>query len=208
MEHAITLATIAALYLAAKASPGPIFFVLSRYSMAGLKRSATLIAIGITTGSTVWAVMSLLGLSMLLVQTSWLYAVLKIAGGAYLLYLGATMLLSSSNPAVDKPVPAVDTMSATKALRIGLLTSLTNPKSGVFWTSVFLVAFPPDAPAWMYPATVCLITAMSFVWHMMLVTVFSWRRIRTVYVRIKRHIDRLTGTILVVFGVRLMVPDR
>ncbi len=60
----------------------------------------------------------------------------------------------------------------------------------------------------MYPTTVCLITAMSFVWHMMLVTVFSWQRIRTVYVRIKRLIDRLAGTILVVFGVRLMVPDR
>ncbi|MCH9020106.1 MAG: LysE family transporter [Proteobacteria bacterium] len=208
MEHAFTLAIIAALYLAAKASPGPIFFVLSRYSMAGLRRSATLIAIGITTGSTVWAVMSLMGLSMVLMQTGWLYAALKIAGGAYLLYLGATMLLSSSQPAADTPVSTVDTMSAAKALRIGLLTSLTNPKSGVFWTSVFLVAFPPDAPAWMYPTTVCMITAMSFAWHMMLVTVFSWQRIRTVYVRIKRHIDRLTGTILILFGIRLLASDR
>ena len=206
MEHAFTLATIAALYLATKASPGPIFFVLSRYSMAGLRRSATLIAIGITTGSTIWAVVSLLGLSMVLMQTGWLYAVLKIAGGAYLLYLGAAMLLSSSRRRADNAT--VDTMSAAKALRIGLLTSLTNPKSGVFWTSVFLVAFPPDAPAWMYPTTVCMITAMSFAWHMMLVTVFSWQRIRTVYVRIKQHIDRLAGTILILFGIRLLAPDR
>ena len=207
MEHIVALATIAALYLAAKASPGPIFFVLSRYSMAGLKRSAILIAIGVTTGSTIWAVASLLGLSVLLLHTGWLYILLKGAGAAYLLYLGIMMLLSSGSVA-DKPVRVVETMSNTRALQIGLLTSLTNPKSGVFWASVFVVAYPTDPPAWMYPVTVIMITVFSFGWHMLLVTLFSWQRIRAVYLRLKRRIDRATGMVLVAFGIRLIIPDR
>lgn len=208
MEHALALITIAALYLAAKASPGPIFFVLSRYSMSGLKHSAILIAIGVTIGSTIWAVTSLLGLSVILVQTGWLYTLLKVAGAAYLLYLGITMLLSPSGSAADKRVRIIGTMSNTKALRIGLLTSLTNPKSGVFWASVFVVVFPTDPPAWMYPATVIMITALSFAWHMMLVTLFSWQRVRAAYLRLKRQIDRVTGAVLVAFGIRLLTQDR
>ena len=55
MDHIQSLLIIAALYLATKASPGPVFFLLSRYAMAGSKRTAVLIALGITAGSLVWA---------------------------------------------------------------------------------------------------------------------------------------------------------
>ncbi len=95
MDHIQSLMIIAAIYLATKASPGPIFFVLSRYAMAGSKRIAILIALGITVGSMAWATMSLLGLAALLAQIGWLYAGLRLAGATYLIYLGIVLLRAS-----------------------------------------------------------------------------------------------------------------
>ncbi len=95
MDHIQSLMIIAALYLATKASPGPIFFVLSRYAMAGSKQTAILIAIGITVGSLAWVTMSLLGLAALLTQIGWLYTGLRLAGATYLIYLGFMLLCAS-----------------------------------------------------------------------------------------------------------------
>ncbi len=60
MDHIQSLLFIAAIYLATKVSPGPIFFVLSRHAMASSKRTALLIVVGVTIGSLIWATMSLL----------------------------------------------------------------------------------------------------------------------------------------------------
>ncbi len=209
MENFIALATIAVLYLATKASPGPVFFVLTRYSMAGLKRSATMISVGITIGSFTWALLSMAGLGALLANTTWLYFTLKTIGALYLLYLGIALWRTPlSEPSPAQKTSDIEELGLVKALRIGLVTSFMNPKSGVFWSSVFVVAFPAQAPQWMYGATLALVGVISFGWHMLLVTLFSTSGIRALYVRAKRTLDRITGTLLVLFGLKLLVEER
>lgn len=210
MDHIQSLMIIAALYLATKASPGPIFFVLSRYAMAGSKQTAILIAIGITVGSLAWVTMSLLGLAALLTQIGWLYTGLRLAGATYLIYLGFMLLRASRQQLAegDKNGRVTNALSAPQALRLGLLTSLTNPKSGVFWSSVFLVAFPVSPPGWVYTATFMLVLTISFGWHMLLVMIFSTDRVRGTYMRFKVWIDRVAGSLLILFGIRLVLDDR
>ncbi len=210
MDHIESLLIIAAIYLAAKASPGPIFFVLSHYAMAGMKRTAVLIAVGITVGSLAWATMSLLGLAALLTRIGWLYTGLRWAGSAYLIYLGIMFLRASRHQTAksDKNERVTNVLSALHALRLGLVTSLTNPKSGVFWSSVFLVAFPVSPPKWVYAATFMLVLIISFGWHMLLVMIFSTARVRGTYMRFKAWIDRVAGSVLILFGIRLALDDR
>ena len=130
------------------------------------------------------------------------------AGALYLLYLGIAMLRAPAHAAPAKPAAAPESPGAARALAIGLLTSLTNPKSGVFWTSVFVVAFPAGAPTWMYPATLLMIMGLSLAWHLLLVTLFSRRPVRRLYLRLKRPVDRAIGAILIAFGVGLIVKQR
>ena len=210
MDHVQSLLIIAAIYLATKASPGPIFFVLSHYAMAGSKRTAVLIALGATAGSLAWATMSLVGLAALLAQIGWLYSGLRWAGSAYLIYLGIMLLRASRHRSAtrDKDQRSTNVPSALHALRLGLVTSLTNPKSGVFWSSVFLVAFPASPPEWVYAATFLLVLVISFGWHMLLVMTFSTARVRGTYMRFKAWIDRVAGAMLILFGIRLALDDR
>ena len=210
MDHVQSLLIIAAIYLATKASPGPIFFVLSHYAMAGPKRTAVLIALGTTVGSLAWATMSLAGLAALLARIGWLYTGLRWAGSAYLIYLGIMLLRASRHRLAksDKDQRATDVLSAFHALRLGLVTSLTNPKSGVFWSSVFLVAFPVSPPEWVYAATFSLVLIISLGWHMLLVMTFSTVRVRGTYLRFNAWIDRVAGSVLILFGIRLALDDR
>ncbi len=210
MDHIQSLLFIAAIYLATKVSPGPIFFVLSRHAMASSKRTALLIAVGVTIGSLIWATMSLLGLAALLTQIGWLYTGLRLVGAAYLIYLGIMLLRASRQQLAegDRNGPVTNALSAPHALRLGLVTSLTNPKSGVFWSSVFLVTFPTSPPEWMYAAIFVLVLIISFGWHMLLVMIFSTARIRRSYMRFKAWIDRVAGSLLVLFGVRLALGER
>lgn len=210
MDHLHSLILIAAIYLATKASPGPIFFVLSRHAMAGTRRNAILIAFGVTAGSLAWAVMSLMGFAAVLIQLGWLYTGLRLAGAAYLIYLGVMLLLASRRAVAEDSESDwyAAVLDAPGALRLGLMTSLSNPKSAVFWSSVFLVVFPSAPPGWMYGATLVLVLAISFGWHMLLVVIFSTERARLTYMRLKTWIDRIAGSLLILLGVRLALDDR
>lgn len=94
-------------------------------------------------------------------------------------------------------------MNSAQALRTGLLTSLTNPKSGAFWVSVFASTFPADAPAWLYAVTSAIIALLSSIWHIGIALVFTNERVQVGYRRLRRPLDALCGAALVAFGCRL-----
>ena len=150
MLYIPSLLTISLLYLVAAVSPGPSFFVISQLSLSGKKVQATQVALGISTGSVVWAVLAMVGVSALLATTEWLYTAVSFIGMAYLIWLGLKVLKGAFffNGSNDEPISAH--MSSPRAWRTGLLTSMTNPKSGAFWTSVFATTVPVAAPIWFY----------------------------------------------------------
>jgi threonine efflux protein len=202
MSYLPNLLTIAGLYLLAVASPGPNFFVITQLSLGGERQSARSVALGISTGSVVWALLAMFGIAALLASADWLYLAIRLAGAVYLIWLGMKLLLGAVRPATAQ-ITSATAMRPARAWRAGLITSLTNPKSGAFWTSVFATAFPTDAPAWMFVATTAMIAGLSLGWHLGLATVFTSARIQTGYRRLRRPIDAVSGAILVAFGLRL-----
>ncbi len=205
MSYLPNLLTIAGLYLLAVASPGPNFFVITQLSLGGERWSARSVALGISTGSIVWALLAMFGIAALLASADWLYLALRLAGAVYLIWLGLKLLLGAVRPATAQIATA---MRPARAWRTGLITSLTNPKSGAFWTSVFATTFPTDAPAWMFVATAAMVAGLSLGWHLGLATVFTSARVQAGYQRLRRAINAVTGAILVAFGLRLALSPQ
>lgn len=204
MEHAATLAQIAGLYLLAAASPGPNFVILSQLSLSGRRRLGILIAIGITAGSLAWAVLAMMGVAAVLARIDWLHAAIRTAGALYLVWFGLKLVRSAGRGTDARAGTAARIPAGTgAALRAGLFTSLTNPKSGAFWTGVFAAVFPGDAPAWLYPATAALIAALSLGWHLAIASVFSMRRVQAGYRGLRRPIDAVCGVVLIALGAGL-----
>ena len=72
----------------AAASPGPNLLIVTRPSAGRSLGAGILTALGVATAATIWLSPAVLGLSFVFERFVWLYGVLKLLGGVYLLYLG------------------------------------------------------------------------------------------------------------------------
>ena len=79
-------------------SPGPSFLMVARVSIAASRADGLAAALGMGAGGVLFAVMALAGLHVVLIAVPWLYAVLKIAGGAYLIFIGWMIWRAARQP--------------------------------------------------------------------------------------------------------------
>ena len=106
------------------ATPGPDTAYIVGRSVAQGRAAGLVSALGISAGCVVHALASALGLSALLAASATAFLLVKLAGGAYLIYLGLRMLLA-------KPAPAVTHGAATASASAEL-----RPLSKIFWQAV------------------------------------------------------------------------
>lgn len=206
MPYLSSLLLLAAVYLAVLASPGPNFFILSQLSLEGRHRDARWTVLGLVTGSVLWVVLSIAGLSALLMSHPMVATAVRVLGAAYLVWYGAN-LLRSALPRPDGGLRrglsvTAATPTAGAAYRAGLMTGLTNPKSAVFWTSAFATLLPMAPPAWFQAVVVLMVTLLSLGWHLGITLVFGLPLLRQRYLRLERAINGTAGAALLVLGVQ------
>lgn len=195
------LAQLSLIHILVAMLPGPNTVVVSYYAAAVSRRAGLETVGGVVIGAFLWVTLSLFGVGVLLAEAGEVYRAVRLAGAAYLVYVGARMLWSAwRNEALASGARAP---LARQPWRAGLLTNLSNPKSAVFWTSVFVVIVPPHAPAWFLAATVLIATMQSALWYSLVVLFLSTPVAQRGYVRFARWLDVLAGTIMAGLGLRL-----
>ncbi|WP_159912858.1 LysE family transporter [Pantoea sp. 18069] len=203
MDYLPQLITLCGIILLACASPGPDFVAVTSHSLQD-RRSGVFVGLGIACAVTVWATLAILGFGLLIQEMFWLYEFIRMAGAAYLAYLGIRMLIGAfQKPPADGAIAKASVAGAGPAWRRGLLVGLTNPKTATFFATLFVTLLPVEAPAWVYLTVVGLVGTITGLWLGLLATFFSVDSVRAVYLRIRRPIDALMGAALVGLGVRL-----
>lgn len=199
MELVFILLQLSLMHILMAMIPGPNTVVVTYFS-ARHSRSAGLKAVaGIVLGSAIWVVLSMLGVGVLLLEAGIAYRVLRLAGAAYLIYVGVRMLVAGMKPASG----AAPAQGGRSPLLAGLLTTLSNPKSAVFWTSVFVLVVPAHAPLWFYGAVVLLIVAQSALWYAIVALALSTAFARGHYLRFAAWLDRIAGVVMIGLGLKL-----
>ncbi|MBB2924345.1 LysE family translocator [Cellulomonas cellasea] len=171
---------------------------------------------GINAGCFAWGVAAAVGASALLAASRTAYTVLTLAGAAYMVLLGAQLLWSSlrRRPAVDgepdgTPAAPEPRGSVGRAFLMGLGTNLLNPKVGVFYLAT-IPQFVPDgvSPLLMGVLLAAVHNVLGMAWFaaIILATGFASRWLSGEVVA--RVTDRVTGIVLVAFGVRLAATAR
>lgn len=150
---------------------------------------------------------ALLGLSALMAQVAWLYGTLKLAGGVYLLYLAVRLWRGASRCLPRASDPPTTAQTDAQALRLGLLTNLTNPKALVFYGSIFAALLGPDSPPWVKGAAFAIVVTNAMLWHAALACFFATAGAQRSYRRVKNWVDRSAAIALGVLGTRLILPD-
>ena len=203
MSSLSTLLMIAGVYWIAVVSPGPNFLLVSQLALTGRGRLGMQAAAGVATGSTIWAVLAMGGIAAILAHLAWLHTAIRLAGAAYLIWFGIRLLLSArAQGGSPRKLVSIPT-TGWGAFRSGLLTNLTNPKAGAFWTSVFGSIFPAHAPAWLFVATAIMVPCISGGWYAIMSLAFGTERVQRRYIALRRPIDAVCGTVLLGLGASL-----
>ena len=101
------------------------------------RRAGLLSVLGISSGSLIHTLAAALGLSAILATSAMAFSIVKLAGAAYLVYLGARMLIDRSSPALEGREFTRE--RGWPIFRAGLLTNVLNPK-----VALFFLAFLPQ----------------------------------------------------------------
>ena len=177
-------------------TPGQDTALTIRNTLAGGRRGGLLTALGVASGQVTWALAASAGLSAVLLASEPVFLALRIAGAAYLVYLGVEALLA----AVRGRTVTSDGPPPRARYRQGLLSNLGNPKMVVFFTSLL----PQFASSFGGMLALGLVFASITLTWLALYT-FAVARAKAVLLRtrVRRALDALAGLVLVAFGIRL-----
>ena len=194
--------TIAVLHWVVLVTPG-VNFVLILQLAAGSPRSVSLAAVaGSTPVTFLWALRAILGMGAAFSAHPALRQAFQIAGGAYLCYVAWKLWRSPA--AVATEVKAVTTSRAA-AFRMGFITNVFNPKTALFFGSVFATALPPSPGPAVLTGAVLLCWFNAVVWHVFLALAFSHGRVQSAYQRGRTVFSRGAAGLVGAFGLRLLV---
>lgn len=198
----ITYSLVAALSVV---SPGPATLLAIRNGAAGGFRAVLPSTLGNVTGLFLLSAAAMLGLGVVLQSSAMLFLFLKLAGAAYLLYIGLRHLLGRSNIAPPPPGDAAQVPRGAGRLYLeAALVATMNPKPILFFTALFPQFL--DAAAPLLPQFFILtgiFTAMSLVSLLVYGTLAHRARRLLRQPRIVVWINRLVGTLFIAFGLAL-----
>ncbi|MGW0536737.1 LysE family translocator [Streptomyces sp. NPDC003032] len=184
------------------AMPGADFTVVVRNALAS-RRAGVACALGVAAGLLVHTALAVAGLATVLAAVPTLFEMLRLAGGAYVLYLAWRALRSAARArATEDDEPVV----RGGGLREGFLTNALNPKASITFLSVLPQFVPDGSPA--MPRTLLLaaiVVTLALLWFPVVALLVdrlgTWLR----GPRTARAVEAVTGTALGALGLVLLL---
>jgi threonine/homoserine/homoserine lactone efflux protein len=187
-------------------TPGQDTALTIRNTLLGGRAAGVFTALGVAAGQATWTIATSVGVGAVLVASEPAFLALRLAGSAYLVFLGLQALwhaLRRRGGAL--PAPAATRLTRAAALRQGTLSNLGNPKMLLFFTSL-LPQFASSVPALLaLGLAFCSLTLLWLTGYALAVARAGLLLRRGA---IGRALDALTGTVLVALGLRLAVEHR
>jgi len=190
------LLAFAGVALVVSVSPGPDMALVLRNTLRGGRAAGFRTVMGIALGLLVWATLSALGIAAVLAASATVFTVLKLAGAAYLVYLGVQSLLAARRGDATVETPKAE----GSPFRQGLVTNLLNPKLAVLFTTLLPQFISQDDPAAMSALLAAIFLAIGLTWlvvYTLIVGVVARSR------RFRVVMEAITGVVLIALGARL-----
>ncbi len=194
--------------------------LVTRNTLRKGRRAAFLTTLGIVSGLPVHAFLSAVGLSVILSQSAVAFEVVKYLGACYLFYLGLRTILTagkegshstptSGGAGIEQPfAPRREGRPALSYVE-GLFTNLLNPKVALFYLTFLPQFISPGDPV---IARSLLLAGIHGGLGVIWLTIYAYFVSKLSELlnrpRVKRNIERVTGALLLGFGLRLVWEQR
>ncbi|MDI3326517.1 LysE family translocator [Pontibacterium granulatum] len=201
----MTLATwlsIVAICILGALTPGPSLAVVLRHTVTNSRQHGIAAAICHAAGVALWALLTVMGLAILIAQSPILFKVITWGGAGYLAWLGYKALTAKGDSVLN--VGETEHVSRWKAGLDGLMISLLNPKLALFFIALFSQFV--SAEQTLSDQLIMMMTAggIDGLWYLLVALVFSHSKVLTYLQKHTRWIDRITGGILIGLSARVV----
>jgi threonine/homoserine/homoserine lactone efflux protein len=189
--------------------PGPDMLVVVRTALTGGARAGAWAAAGSAAGNLLWGAATVLGATALLTMSATAFGTLKLAGAAYLCWLGLQALLAARRgDLVTEAEECGATLGAAKAFRRGLASDLANVKVGLFWTALVPQFMPAGGGLVMPAAMVVTMAALAFAGLAGFALAAGRLRAALARPRVSRAVNGTVGALLVALAAKLASAAR
>lgn len=191
--------------LLALMSPGPNILAVIGTSMSVGRTHGAALALGVASGSFLWALIAVLGLTALLTAYAGVLVVIKAVGGCYLLWLGYKSLKSAMTPRHI----ATDKTTSDQPMRAfffrGLTVQMTNPKAALATTAIVSIGIQGGAPIWVSGVLVIGISLLSLICHLIYALAFSTQPVVSIYIKARSWVESALGAFFCFAGIKLLI---
>ena len=182
-------------------SPGPSLAVVLRHTISNGRAHGMATAASHAAGVALWALLTVWGLAVLVVEWPLMYKLLTYAGAMYLMWMGIKALRSKgTGPLQVEPIIA----PMSEAARDGLMVSLLNPKLAFFFIALFSQFVSAElvmADKLIMTGTAAVIDA---VWYIIVALALSQSKVLEKLQSQSATIDKISGVILLGLGLRVL----
>ena len=189
--------TFALLMAVGQYTPGPDMLLIAKNTLNHGRRAGFWTVAGICLGVTVHTIGALLGVQVLFKTFPGAYAVLRLAGAAYLAYLGVRLLLSLRRTPDDRESEAVDPPHGRTSFVQGLATNLLNVKVLVLFSSLIAAFSTEEAPGSSSLIYGSIIVGQGILLWVLFVLLLGGQRSRNFFLRWERGMNAVFGVLLV-----------
>jgi len=157
------LLTIGVIAIFMAISPGADFVMVTRNSIFYSRKAGLYSALGVSAAIWVHVAYSIAGLAVIISSSVVLFSIIKYLGAGYLIYIGWKTFTSKSLMDIDESVSS-QPLSNTKAFRIGFITNVLNPKTTIFFLSIFTQIVTQETPLWLQLVYGAIISCAHLLW--------------------------------------------
>lgn len=205
MEFLASIFSILCVLFIAVISPGPRFLLVAQMSISTGRSDGVAAAMGIGVGAVVFAALVLVGLHAMLTGVPFLYAVLKICGGIYLLHLAMRSWSGAARPLFLVHAAIRPKSNRRHAFFLALGAMLNNPKAMMQYGAVFAALLPHKVSIAQSAILATSIFMLEAGWCLVVALVLSSAVPCNAYLKSRSAIDRIAGIVMALLGIKLIV---
>lgn len=201
MEFSSWLALVTICVIGAM-SPGPSLAVVMRNTIRGGQTHGVLTALGHGAGVGLYALLTALGLALIIANNPMLFDVIRYGGAAFLAWLGIKALLAKPSP--EDAAAEAHHIAGRQGAFEGFMVAFLNPQLAIFFVALFSQFVHADTD-WQQ-SSIMMLTAggIDALWYVLVALVLSrgpvlaWLKDRSIW------LDRLSGVVLLALAIKVI----
>ena len=185
-------------------SPGPSLALVIKNTLNGGVNQGYATALSHGLGVALYAAITATGIGLLIVQSPMIFATIKYAGAAFLLYLGIKALMSKQQN-IKLSQQNGDFDPTINGWRDGFLIAFLNPKLAIFFLALFSQFVEPDASWQQKGVMTATVGIIDMLWYVIIAFTLSRGPILEKLKANSHIVDKITGSFLILLAARVVL---